>query len=204
MASEAQVKFMTGLAEKKDMTKASPELNAWMNTPLALENATNNEVNLLLDALKQLPNKPPALTTEQLELTVLEGKVGKGHYFIIDPYDGAEKFVKVDKPEAPSRWAGYTFISSQGGSFFYRVKDADHRKKILQAISVDPITAMNEYGIRLGVCGYCGRTLTARDSRLRGMGPICAARIMGAPTQDQIDLLDRLGLRKKSPEEGGE
>lgn len=139
------------------------------------------------------------------KLTELEEKVDAGYYFIVnpelangkahDPNDG-ERFYHVSKPEPPSRWAGYTFIESRGGDFLYRVRDVKQRIAILEEIKKDPITAMNEYGIRLGVCGCCGRTLTAKDSRLRGLGPVCAARILGAPTQAQIDLIERLGLRK--------
>ena len=55
MASQAQVNYMTSLASKRDMSKASPELQAWMNTPLALENATNQQVSLILTSLKELP-----------------------------------------------------------------------------------------------------------------------------------------------------
>ena len=113
MASEAQVNYILSLADKRDTNQASPELQAWLNTPLALENATNKEVNLLLEAIKGLPIKAPALTTEAAELAALEAKTMKGHYFITDPFDGVEKFYKIDKPEPPSRWTGYTFIKVQ-------------------------------------------------------------------------------------------
>lgn len=207
MASEAQVNYMTSLAAKRDLTTASPELKAWLNTPLALANATNKEVNLILAALKELPfmQRAETATTQigtmnpetstKTELQVYEEKVMKGHYFIVDPYDNEEKFFKIEKPEPPSRWSGYTFIKVQASDYFYPVKDLTRKVMILRTIAEDPITAMNEYGIRLGVCGYCGRTLTAVDSRLRGMGPICAARILGAPTEDQLDTLRRLGLK---------
>jgi hypothetical protein len=205
MASPAQIKYMTELAEKRDLNSelASPELRAWLNTPLALENATNQEVNLILAALKLLPLvstnvnpaqlKPP--NPAQVELAEAEQKVDKGHYFIVDPFDGEEKFFKIEKPEPPSRWAGYTFIKVQASDYFYPVKDIRRRTLILTEIAKDPINAMNEYGIRLGVCGYCGRTLTAVDSRLRGMGPICAARILGQPTPEQDDILRKLGFK---------
>jgi hypothetical protein len=200
---------MTSLAEKRDLTNASPELVAWLNTPLALQNATNKEVNLILAALKELPIKPatvasqlgmPGVALEKTELQQLEATTRAGRYFIIDPFDDAEKFVKVDKPEPPSRWSGYTFISSQASDYFYKVKDVKHKIAILKAIAVDPINAMNEYGIRLGVCGNCGRTLTAVDSRLRGIGPICAEKLfdeglIGQATDEQVDILRQLGLK---------
>jgi hypothetical protein len=195
MATEPQLNYIYGLAEKRDISKASLELQAWLKTPIALENATNQEVQMILAALKELPlkvNEP----TPNSELAQVEAKVDKGFYFIVDPTDNTEKFFRVDKPEPPSRWSGYTFIKVQASDYLYPVKDTQHRLAILKTIAADPITAMNEYGIRLGVCGSCGRTLTARDSRLRGMGPICAARILGQPTEDQLDILRKLGLKK--------
>ena len=211
MASEAQVNYINTLAEKRDLESplASPELRAWLNTPVALENATNQEVSLILAAIKLLPYKVTQAASQsqdstgglqapnaaKTELAEAEAKVEKGHYFIVDPFDGEEKFFKIEKPEAPSRWAGYTFIKVQASDYFYPVKDIKRRTLILNEIAKDPINAMNEYGIRLGVCGYCGRTLTAVDSRLRGMGPICAARILGQPTPEQDEVLRRLGFK---------
>jgi len=201
MASEAQVNYINSLAEKRDMTKASPELQAWINTPLALQNATNNEVNLLLSALKELPWKPKPLTEDQMELAVLEEKTRAARYFIVDPTDGVEKFYRINKPEPPSKWAGHTFIDVQASDYFYPVKDVKHKIAILKAIAVDPINSMNEYGMKLGVCGNCGRTLTDRGSRLKGIGPICEGRLIeegliGQATDEQLEMLRRLGLKE--------
>lgn len=140
------------------------------------------------------------------KLTALEEQVADGnhYYFIVDPtqVDGnnnGELFFKVSKPEPPSRYAGRVFIETRGGDFHYPVKDYTRRIAILTEILKDPVKAMNEYGIRLGVCGNCGRTLTARDSRLRGIGPICAEQLMmqdAQATDDQLALLTKLGIRK--------
>lgn len=206
MASDKQINYIHGLADKKDLRTLDVYIMAQINTEAFLEAADNAQVNIILDALKALPWKPREteptqspfpnipIVTHASELAELEAKVGKGHYFIVDPTDNTEKFFKVEKPEPPSRWSGHTFIKVQASDFFYPIKDNAHKVAILKTIAADPVTAMNEYGIRLGVCGYCGRTLTARDSRLRGMGPICAARITGAPTDEQRDLLKKLGL----------
>jgi hypothetical protein len=200
MASEAQVNYIMSLAEKRDMTQATPELQAWINTPLAVENATNAEVNLLLESLKQLPWKPKAKSDDELELESLENLTRPARYFIVDPTDGVEKFYRVNKPEAPSKWAGRTFIDVQASDYFYPVKDVKHKLAILKTIAVDPIMSMNEYGMRLGVCGNCGRTLTDRGSRLKGIGPICEGRLIeegliGQATDEQLEMLRRLGLK---------
>lgn len=122
-----------------------------------------------------------------------------GFYFIVDPTNGEERFFHVSKGKEGTRWEGYTFLETRGGDYTYPVKNEEHRKAVFAAIQVDPVTAMNEYGIRLGACGVCGRTLTARDSRLRGIGPICAQQLMmrdAQATPDQISMLEQLGIKK--------
>ena len=121
----------------------------------------------------------------------------EGYFFIIDPTNNEERFFKVKHGKEGTRWAGYTFLEVQASDYWYPVKNPKHRDAVLAEIDKDPITAMNEYGIRIGSCGVCGRTLTDRDSRLRGIGPVCAARLdmeAAAPTESQLDLLRKLGL----------
>jgi len=129
----------------------------------------------------------------------LADQVKAGYYFIVDPTNDEERFFHVSKGKEGSRWEGYTFLDVRGGDFLYKIKDPAHREAVYKEILKDPVTAMNEYGIRLGVCGNCGRTLTARDSRLRGIGPICAAQLMmedSQATDDQLDMLRQLGIKK--------
>ena len=118
----------------------------------------------------------------------------EGRFFIVDPTDGKEKFFHVHYGKEDTRWAGHVFLEVRASDDLYPVKDPKHRAAIFAEINKDPITAMNEYGIRLEECGVCGRTLTDRDSRLRGIGPICAAKL--GPTSEQSHLLRTLGLIK--------
>jgi hypothetical protein len=186
-----------------------PNNTPTQSLPVGATNAANSHPVQVLEK-----REPPVVTTDNVisqnpraaqgsELTELEDKIEPGFYFVVDPTrslgdtNNGEYFFRVTKPEPPSKWAGRVFIETRGGDFHYKVKDMPRRIAVLTEILKDPVTAMNNYGMRLGVCGCCGRTLTARDSRLRGLGPICAARIMGAPTESQLELLDRLGLRSK-------
>ena len=123
---------------------------------------------------------------------VKQDGVEPGYFFITDPTDMKEKFFRVSKGK--DRWEGWTFLSVQASDFFYPIKNVKHREAVLAEIAKDPVNAMNEYGIRLGRCGVCNRTLTDVDSRLRGIGPICAARLFGQASDDELDLLNTLGL----------
>ena len=117
-----------------------------------------------------------------------------GYYFVVDPTTNKESFFRVNKGKDGTRWEGYTFLSIQASDDFYPVRDKERRDKVFAAILVNPVQSMNEYGLRLGRCGVCNRTLTDRDSRLRGIGPICAARLDSIPSDDDLDLLNQLGL----------
>lgn len=46
----------------------------------------------------------------------------------------------------------------------------------LDAIQADARGALNVQSVAIGVCACCGRTLTAKESVARGVGPICAER----------------------------
>jgi len=122
----------------------------------------------------------------------------EGYFFIIDPTepdaDKVEKFFRVRHGRKDTRWEGYAFLDVQASDFFYPVRDPRRRAEIFKKIMEDPVSAMNEYGMRLGRCGVCNRTLTDRHSILRGIGPICAERL--GPTTEQESMLRRLGLIK--------
>ena len=139
------------------------------------------------------PNSPAPAPT-QAEVTAPDA----GYYFNNDPTGdppGKESFFRVRKGrDDDPKWAGFTFLDAQGSDDFYPIRNAERREIIFREILKDPINAMNEYGLRLERCGVCNRTLTDRDSRLRGIGPICAARLDAIPTQEDIDLLTALGM----------
>lgn len=46
-------------------------------------------------------------------------------------------------------------------------------EELIQEVLGNPANAMTLYGVLLGVCSYCGRSLTDDLSRLRGIGPDC-------------------------------
>ena len=124
--------------------------------------------------------------------------VPQGYFFINDPTetdpDKVEKFFRIRHGKVGTKWEGYVFLDVQASDFFFPVRDPRRRQQIIAEIMKDPIAAMNEYGMRLGRCGVCGRTLTDRHSILRGIGPICAERL--GPTTEQTETLRRLGLIK--------
>ena len=49
--------------------------------------------------------------------------------------------------------------------------------ELVAAVVADPFAAAARYGQERRVCGLCGRRLTATESRGRGLGPVCCARL---------------------------
>lgn len=118
----------------------------------------------------------PGQSMDRLKLQ--RSHVTAGRYAVILQGDDHIRFYKIDKPE-DGRWRGFTFIKQQVSDEFYRVKGVDRELKVLDAIMEDPETAMIMYGMKLGVCGVCGKTLTNPDSIANGIGPICMNKMGG-------------------------
>lgn len=88
---------------------------------------------------------------------------------------GDTKFYRVARP-TEGRWAGYAFVKVQASDEFYPVRGSAARE-VLAKIAVDPKAAMLRYGLELGACGHCGRTLTRPESIERGIGPVCYSKM---------------------------
>jgi hypothetical protein len=91
-------------------------------------------------------------------------------------HNGVLKFYVVDKP-LEGKWAGRTFVSVQASDEKYPVKNPAMRAEVLALIAKNPKEAMLRYGLELGHCGHCGRTLTNEESRQYGIGPICRGKM---------------------------
>ncbi len=209
MASIPQKKFIKDLLGKKDISSLpQAQQDFFLSIPEnerdeELSRLTSKQASNCIEALLECADKPkpappaPAPTPQANESTFAKGEgemVPEGHFFIVDPTDGKEKFFHVNHGKVGTRWEGYAFLQVQASDFLYPVKSKEHREAVFAEILKDPVKAMNEYGMRLGRCGVCNRTLTDRDSRLRGIGPICAQNL--GPSEEQLSILRKLGLVK--------
>lgn len=90
--------------------------------------------------------------------------------------------VLVQRPEAPSKWAGWVFVSDaaeygQGRKYGRQAPGKTYSGAIrveLEKIVANPQAACAAYGRLTGTCGICGRHLEDEESVARGIGPICA------------------------------
>jgi len=219
--SQAQLDFIKSLMSQKDLHALDAKQQEWLVTA-DFTKLTTKQASRVIKALMDLPRNKAvthggvapvsvtddtpydgqqpveapigADTVKSIELPTEDKTIpDAGYYFIVDPTDNTEKFFRVQKGKPDTRWEGYTFLAVQASDVFYPIKNAEHRNRVFEAILLDPVNAMNEYGMRLGRCGVCNRILTARHSRLRGIGPICAERFDMVSHED-MDLLTQLGL----------
>ena len=91
----------------------------------------------------------------------------------------------IDTTTEPSRINDLTFfklwIGDRGGwKLYVMASDSEYPaanpQTALDQIAQDPATAAKNFGLHIGKCGICGRTLTNDESRARGIGPICSGK----------------------------
>ena len=167
-----------------------------------LARLSKDAASKIIENLLKLNDKPVPVTNNPQATNNNQPVPDAGYYFINDPTrtdpvtgeSPVPSFFRVQKGKKDTRWEGYTFLAIQASDYFHAIKDSKRREIIFAEILKDPVNSMNEYGLRLGRCGVCNRTLTDRHSILRGIGPICAARLDSTPTDEDIDTLKQLGL----------
>lgn len=92
--------------------------------------------------------------------------------------DGTTDFYKVDIGKAGGKWAGYVFLSLQVSDDFVPVKATAAKAAVFAKIQAQGILeSAKRYGVELGVCGVCAKTLTDPESIAKGIGPVCEAKL---------------------------
>lgn len=118
-----------------------------------------------------------------IDLTVLP--TGTTRY-AVENMEGDLTFIKVDHLD-DGKWAGWVFVKQVvGGADDRNLPRLGSQKpgalyqgtfeRLLLKVLADPVGAAQRYGLELGECSVCGRTLTDADSRAAGIGPKCAER----------------------------
>lgn len=97
---------------------------------------------------------------------------------VVLPGEEKVRFFRLDVP-VRGRWVGSVFTKEQAGDEYFKVRNPMREEAILTAVLKDPLSALTRYGLEIGACGVCGRTLTDEESRARGIGPVCADKMIG-------------------------
>ena len=167
-ATEKQVAFINRLRADQAIPRiqdSNPEFFTEDGTPAPAFTtaAASREIDFLLSLPKPAPKAQAAAGAD----------VPAGRYAL--DIGGHVHFYRVDRP-TEGKWAGWTFVKRQSGDNEDRIRGGE-AQEILSLIAHDPGAAMLRYGVELGICGHCGRSLTDAESRARGIGPVCAVNL---------------------------
>lgn len=157
--------FVTAIDQAKwnDYTVAAP------SGPLVFEQA-----RALIDTLVPLPRKSGKAKFVVNRATdfpnVFDGK------YAVSTETGHLAFYDVSVPGEDSRHFGRIFVDVMASDDKHPVRGAA-AKTVLSKIAADPVAAAKRYGVEIGSCGVCGRTLTDEQSRAFGIGPKCRVKL---------------------------
>lgn len=166
MLTEKQASFLISLATTKQIADGLDEaLKIRLEQGLAKAAASQ-----IIDSLMKLPNKPIERKPLAEVAVKTETEVPAGRYALRT--DGVVKFYRLDRP-TEGRWAGYVFLKLQASDDLWSIRNHTERDRILAEIAKDVLAAERLYGVELGKCSRCGRTLTDETSRAYGIGPDC-------------------------------
>lgn len=172
--TEAQAKWIVDILVKREVPGAA-------QTFIRLEQGLAKRAGSdFITANKNAPLKPvapvaikqdyPGQPSFQNNSPAAGDEVPAGRYAL--RVDGVVKFYKLDRP-TEGKWAGYVFLKVQASDDLYLVRSRMERDRIIAEIAQDVLGAERLYGMELGKCSRCGRTLTDETSRAYGIGPEC-------------------------------
>ena len=175
ITGEVEADFAAGMAA---CAAAADPQQAWVWKPLTVKGAS-----ALIDWLGQQPwagttSEVKAANVSQHEPTAEDVPAGRYAVATEDGATNALAFYKVDRP-TEGRWAGYTFVKLIVSDDEQRLSRAASQAVLAKIAEVGPAEASALYGHEIGSCGVCGKVLTNDESRARGIGPVCAARVFG-------------------------
>jgi hypothetical protein len=162
-ASEAQLNFIAALLRDRQVD----ELHRLTVEGEIARGLLKSRASDVIGALKALPFVPregaaPAATSSN-------EAVAEGVYEL----DGSFYAVRTSKNDRTRRYAYLAVISDTSVRFEY-AKGAVYRLADARALTVDEVEALS---LQFSKCFLCGRTLTAKDSKARGIGPVCVKKI---------------------------
>jgi uncharacterized protein DUF6011 len=172
LVTEKQAAWMVSIAETKD--GITDEMVKSLAVRLE-QGFARSAASAFITKYKDLPTRAqvtarneavhPGASDEEIKAAT----VAAGRYALVK--DGVTKFYRVSLGKG--QWAGRTFVNAQASDEQYPIRNTTERERILAEIAVNPAEAAQRYGVELGKCSRCGRTLTDETSRALGIGPEC-------------------------------
>lgn len=134
----------------------------------------------------EIEEQIPTLTKKQISKWIEKAKtiaptriwsdIPDGRYAVTGN-DGSTDFYRITTGAPESRWAGRRFLQLQLSDNYETVAQPTRSAVIRKIIADTPKACAIRYGMEIGRCAICDRTLTNPESIARGIGPICAERV---------------------------
>jgi hypothetical protein len=179
VASEAAVSYCAALMVEKavstgaDAVVAAASINTW------LDGRSAREVSDSITRLKAEGFTGRAAAAAPADAGQPSAEVVPAGRYAVATEDGAVNelaFYKVDRP-TEGRWAGFVFVKLIVSDDEQRLSKAASAAVLAKIAAVGAEAASAAYGLEIGECGVCSRTLTNDASRERGIGPVCAEKM---------------------------
>lgn len=150
-------------------------LNTWIAANEGNQ-LTHNDFQRLLPKLQEAPTAATIKVTGSPVPTAEQ--VPAGRYALPTGANAINQtaFYKVDRP-TEGKWAGRVFVKLMLSDQEQRMSRATAEGVLVKIHEYGAEKSMALYGHEFGHCGVCGRGLTNDESRERGIGPICAAKM---------------------------
>jgi hypothetical protein len=182
--SEAQAKWIIDIATTRVLPTGATAESVLVRLEQGFAKFAGSQ---FITKYKDLPRATPAMveavapgaSTEEIKtgpvVTVEKfhsgaPKVADGRYAV--EHEGTLKFYKVKNGRKP----GFVFLDVQASDDWFSIRNPRRIQEILALIAEDELSAARRYGMELGKCSRCGRTLTDETSRAYGIGPDCRAK----------------------------
>lgn len=176
LVTEKQASWMISIAERPSVTEA---MRASLQSRLE-QGFARSAASDFITKYKDIPTAAahttmveavaPGASEEEFRAAqrpVTRPHVADGRYAVEE--DGELKFFKVKN----GRKAGFVFLDIQASDDWHSIRNPRRIDAILALIAeAGEVNAMRRYGIEIGSCGRCGRTLTSEYRHL-GIGPVC-------------------------------
>jgi hypothetical protein len=191
-ASEKQVAFLTKLVGEKQMLA---EIEKTVTGQIASGELTTKQASGYIDYLLRQPRKPQPPRADEVTEPGLYERDGRV-YKVQRTKDGQRMYAKVlvvtetvQDCEGHESTGSEEYDGEDMGSTVYcdgtcrptkkkaKYEYAPGAFRVLDASAKIGLERANELSLQVGVCMVCGRTLTAKESVTRGIGPICAGRV---------------------------
>lgn len=143
-----------------------------VNIKVANRKLTDGQAKGVLNCMKG-----ERLRSRRSDVPAPSSEVPEGHYAVVpDNGDNDLVFYRVDRP-TEGRWAGRVFVKHIiGGRPDSPVARASVQRVLDQIAEQGIEHSAVRYGVELGQCYACNRTLTDQESRELGIGPECRKR----------------------------